>query len=259
MASPYPAHAKTPPYPTWLYCAVHTGNSVDLDFYLRACDGAESVLELGCGTGRIAAAIAATGSEVVGIDRDADALKMADGRGFRTVFGNMRDLNFECKFDRIIAPYNALYCLLTEDDFVACLRGAAQCLADDGHLVFDVYCADVFHAALDFQNLSPDEAILDGSDEDSVMRVDAGGRAWDVFEQSLWWPHEQRIDATFRHVACDDGETIEAMIPQRYVLSGQLAYLLGEAGLMLRGLAGDLDGSPFEPDSELMVVHASVS
>ncbi len=41
------------PYPPALYAELHVGNPGDLAFYREHCVGASSILELGCGYGRV--------------------------------------------------------------------------------------------------------------------------------------------------------------------------------------------------------------
>ena len=47
-----------------LYRQLHVGTPGDVDFYRRQCAGAQGVLELGCGDGRILAPLAAEGIAV---------------------------------------------------------------------------------------------------------------------------------------------------------------------------------------------------
>ena len=63
--------------PAELYARLHRGNPGDLDFYRRACAGASSVLELGCGHGRVLRAIATPETHLVGVDLDPELLALA--------------------------------------------------------------------------------------------------------------------------------------------------------------------------------------
>src|SRR6266513_2164836 len=59
------------------------GSSVegDIDFYRRlAGETGGPILDVGCGTGRVAVALAADGHEVVGIDLSAPILRLAQQR-----------------------------------------------------------------------------------------------------------------------------------------------------------------------------------
>ena len=52
-----------------LYALTHRGTAGDVGFYRRACAGASSVLELGCGSGRLLKRLARPGRQLVGLDR----------------------------------------------------------------------------------------------------------------------------------------------------------------------------------------------
>lgn len=76
------------------------------------------VLELGCGTGRVAADLARHGHRVVGLDRDAvllAALRERDSR-VRTVEADVRDFDLDEDFDLILAPMQMLQLLTEADD-----------------------------------------------------------------------------------------------------------------------------------------------
>jgi SAM-dependent methyltransferase len=239
-------------YPPSLYAAVHRGNPGDVDYYRRVCAGVGSVLELGCGWGRIAHAVAADGPEVVGLERDGGLRNIAAPGPAELVAGDMRRFDLGRTFDRVIVPYNGIYCLLDEDALSSCLQCVRGHLAVDGLLVFDGYAADAFH----------DDAVAEHAPEwdalERVARVEVGGTRWDVHEQSRWDPALQRIDARYVHVPGDGGPPVEALLPQRYLLSRQVPDLLSRAGLGLVALQGGFDQAAFDPEeSEQLIVVAS--
>ncbi|MFW6050882.1 MAG: class I SAM-dependent methyltransferase [Myxococcota bacterium] len=235
------------PYPPDLYLAVHSGNEGDVCFYRRACADARDVLELGCGAGRVACAVAADGKDVVGVERDAGLLALAPRCGATFVQQDMREVWLDRAFDRVIAPYHGLYCLLEEADLVAVLERARAHLRPGGLLVFDGWAADRFHEEADPE--APDELEV-------VKVVHARGRTWDVLERSDWDRARQRIDARYRHVPREGGEAVEAVLPQRYLRSAQVGPLLSRAGLELVVLLGGFDDRAWDDDAEHLVVVA---
>src|SRR5436190_2255321 len=102
----------------------------DVSFWRRLVAEARGpVLELGCGTGRIALPLARAGAKLVGIDRSGPMLARADtrrkagasraGRRGRVSFvrGDIRQLPFaDAGFGCVIAAYGILQSLLTERD-----------------------------------------------------------------------------------------------------------------------------------------------
>ena len=243
------AAAQRSDYPAALYAQVHDGQAKDVDFYRRVCRGASSVLELGCGWGRVAIPIARDGRDVVGLDLSKDLLARARARApeLTWVCGDMTDFDLGRTFDRVIIPFNGIYCLLAESDVIAALRRVEAHLDDEGILAFDGYGADAFHA-------QPDDPRWD--EETFVKTIEALGTRWDVFERSRWDRRTRRIDAMYRHRPHDDRAEVTSTIPQRYLLRDELPRLLAEAGLTLVDVAGDFDGSPATTDSPSLIVRA---
>ena len=234
-------------YPADLYAAVHIGNPGDIGFYLDACAGTDTVLELGCGSGRIARVLIEAGHEVVGLDRDREALAVAAGFGVHTIAGDFTEFTLKRHFERIIIPYNGLYCLLSEAEMVSCLRSVERHLAAEGMLIFDVFSGD---------QIADDRAAPIGVNEWVATRFCAG-RLWEVFENSEIHSESQRVDATYTHTAKEDGKIIVATIRSRYLLSCQIPELLSQAGLTLAAFHGGFDQSPFHPESDFFVVRAT--
>ncbi len=244
---------KALPYPPRLYELVHRGNEGDVEFYVRASEGARSILELGSGCGRVTGALLEAGLPVVGLDIDPDFLARAEERlaprKVEFVEADMSDFDLDRLFDRVLIPYGGVYCLLTEEAFVGCLRAARRHLAPEGRVVFDGWSADEWHAESRPEDVS-DEQV------DHVARVELEGVVFDVGEKSRWDRPAQRLDATYLHLPRGGGETVEATIPQRYLLSEQLEPLLEKAGLEVAALHGDSDGSPFDDESPQLIVTA---
>jgi SAM-dependent methyltransferase len=233
-----------------LYALTHRGNAGDVVFYRRACRGVGSVLELGCGSGRMLAGLTRPGQTLVGLDLDAGLLAIARkslGRRARLVRGDMRDFELGERFERVLIPYSGFYCLLTRRDALACLRAARRHLTDDGKLIFDAYAADAFHRA---------EGPT-GEELDWLAAIELQGRVYDLFERSRWQRGRQRLDVTYVYRDRRSSRVVELPLPQRYWLASQLRELLSAAGLELEAVHGDFRGHRYSPArSELMVVTA---
>lgn len=100
------------------------------------------VLELGCGTGRVALALAAAGISVVGVDISAGMLEVArgqaDGLPLKLVEGDMRNVRLRKKFGAVLVPFGGLQHLETTEDVVAAFTSIATHLASDGFAMVDV-------------------------------------------------------------------------------------------------------------------------
>ena len=236
-------------YPARLYAAVHTGNPGDADFYRRVCRDAGDVLELGCGTGRIGALLVRDGLRVSGIDHDPECVQLTEQVGVAARLGDMRDFALDARFDRIIAPYNGLYCLLEEEALVACFRRVAEHLRDHGEFWFDGYAVEGLHAGAGSNEAETTSVEFVGS-------VQFEGQTYDVMERGHWDRERQLVHASYEHIPRDRSALIETELPQRYLLSEQIPDLLDRGGLAMRRLDGDFDGGPVLPNCQHLVVCA---
>ena len=237
-------------YPAEFYRALHVGHDEDVDFYRRVCSGTDSVLEFGCGWGRVCGPLAADGLEVVGVDLHEGMLAMADP-SLDVRLGDMRTMDVARTFDRVIIPYNGIYACLSSEDQVATFSNACRHLNAGGLLVFDGYSAEQFHNASDA--VSSEE-----HDEPSLVGVvDVEGVTYDVFEKSSWDRARQFIHAHYTHLPRNaDVSEVCTEIPQRYLLREELHSMMESAGLELQVVHGGFDQHVWDEDSTLMIVTA---
>jgi ubiquinone/menaquinone biosynthesis C-methylase UbiE len=121
----------------------------DVAFWCRlAAAQPGPVLELGCGTGRIAVPVARAGARLVGIDRSGPMLGRARRRLRRArlqtrallVRGDIRALPFRPRkpFACVMAPYGILQSLTRERDLAATLASVAGVLRRGGLFAIDL-------------------------------------------------------------------------------------------------------------------------
>lgn len=114
----------------------------DIKFWQRmAAPVRGAILELGCGTGRVALPLARHGSRIVGIDRSESMLRRARMRAQRMALqsrvqlirGDIRHLPFpEKTFPLVMAPYGILQSLLDEELLRATLKDVNRVLTRGG-------------------------------------------------------------------------------------------------------------------------------
>lgn len=115
----------------------------DIDFYLGLALelGAARVTDLGCGTGVLAADLAAAGAVVTGVDPAAQMLQLArnrpGGERVRWVDGDSSVLEADSA-DLVVMSGHAAQVFLTGDDWAAMLRDVRRALRPGGHLAFEV-------------------------------------------------------------------------------------------------------------------------
>ena len=247
-----------------LYASLHTGTPGDREYYVRQCEGVESILELACGSGRILHAVEASALRV-GMDIDIELLRLAragdatnETNAPQWLCGDMRDFHLAQRFDRILLPYTSLYCLSDMDELMRCFGRVREHLTPNGRFIFDAYCADGMHAQGDAEEGlvedAPDDRDLDGGDV-GVIEVD--GTIYHVREESEWDAKRQRLDVVYAYEPRSGGYSIADTIHHHYLQLAQLEPLLRSAGLELVSLEGDFSGAPAKSTSDHFVAVAS--
>ncbi|HET7454413.1 MAG TPA: class I SAM-dependent methyltransferase [Solirubrobacterales bacterium] len=96
------------------------------------------VLELGCGTGRVALHLARRGHEVTGLDRDEELLgvleQRAEGLNLSSHRADARDFELRRQFGLVLAPTHLLQLLPEREERSECLRCVAAALRPGGLL-----------------------------------------------------------------------------------------------------------------------------
>ena len=117
------------------------GYAADLPVWERLAGDADGpVLELGCGTGRVALRLAGRNNEVWAVDADASLLASlqeraaAQGLAVRAICADVRALDLDREFELIVAPMQLLQMLGSAAARHAALERAADHLAPGGRL-----------------------------------------------------------------------------------------------------------------------------
>lgn len=118
----------------------------DAQFYLSHMDSEHTVLELGCGTGRLTRQIAAECRTVTGVDISQEMIQQANtlpSTNIRYHTMDMVDFTLPLHFDTIIIPYNTLNLLGNDAKIRACCKRCHTHLKRNGKLLFEVYHPDI--------------------------------------------------------------------------------------------------------------------
>ena len=139
-----------------LAASIIAGSSVegDIDFYRRlAGETGGPILDVGCGTGRVATALVADGHEVVGIDLSAPMLRLAEQRrealsadvAARLSFhlADMTTLDLGRDFALVVAPSRVFQFALTTDAQRQALAALRSHLRPASRLVLEIGRAHV--------------------------------------------------------------------------------------------------------------------
>jgi SAM-dependent methyltransferase len=217
--------------------------SADKEYCLRQAAGARAVLDLGCGTGQLAAA-SSKGRRVVGVDPAKAMLDQArrrlGGDSVTWIEGDAREIRLGEHFDLVVMTGHAFQCLLTDADQLAACRTIAAHLKPGGVFIFDSrnpvreewreWVPEKTRRRFPHPELGEVETWDDVQFDDN-----AGIAAYDTFYRIA---SEPEIKSTSRI---------------RFARKDEIADRIAEAGLKVDRWMGDWDGSPWKADSPEIV------
>lgn len=218
--------------------AERTGHQVDMLFTHMHLSQGMRVLDLGCGHGRHSLELAERGLDVIGIDRTEGFIALAKEEASRTqasatfVVGDMRDLDFEATFDRVICLFD-VFGLHRDEENLDILRRISRALKPGG-----MACIDVRNRDWMLRGLLPVTVMQKGPD----LMVDRH-----VFD-----PISGRL-VDYR-VMVRNGQTKEARFSVRLYHFAELRALCASAGLVVTTGFGSWDGAPIGLTQNRMIL-----
>ena len=231
------------------YDAAHAYLGDDLPFWTRRARAAGGpVLELACGTGRVALAIAEAGVEVVGVDRSAayleQARRKAEGRALPVAWveADMRGFRLGRRFPLVIVPFRSVGVLLTDADVHACLARVAAHLLPGGEVIVDAY------------NGPPDAGVL-APREFAYEDPDGGGRI--RVRQERRYDAATAVETVSLTLASDAGESSHDELRLRRWTADELCGALGAHGLAPTAHFGGYDERPHTADAPVQLIVAT--
>jgi SAM-dependent methyltransferase len=220
---------------------LENGWRADFDFCAALAQEAKSVLDLGCGTGELAAGIAQRFPDcaVTGADPAVSMLEVArrrpGGERVEWIAADARTLDLGRRFDLIVLTGHAFQVFLTPDDQLAVLRAIARHLTPRGRFVFDSR-NPAFEA---WKTWGPEESRRELTHPD-FGPVEAWNEAdHDAATGIVTYETHYRVFANGKHLA--------ARSQIRFTPKAELEGLVAEAGLHATRWYGDWQGSPWTP------------
>lgn len=228
--SPYDAIARL--YDPWSLSVTE-----DIDFYVEeALASGGPVVELACGTGRIAVPVAEAGIVVIGVDGSSQMLEIARERasaaGVAALvdlrLGDMREPPVPERVPLVLIPFRSLLHMTTEADRGRALGAVHELLLPGGRLIFDVFAP------------SPDD-------------VEATHGRWlerepGIFERADWDEDERTLTLSVRR-----GEEASTML-LAWLSPIEWRRLLERAGFRIEEHYGWFDRRPYAGEEDFVFV-----
>ena len=208
-----------------------------VDFVQRILGGRQphAVLDLACGAGRHTAALRRRGYRALGIDLSLTLL--AQSGGLPRVAGDMRSLPFaDEKFDWVLNFFTSFGYFEAESENFTVLEEVARVLTGQGLFLIDIF--------------NRDRVLADLRPNDST---EVAGRHVEI---ERWYDAEsRRINKRIR-LSAPDGRKRTYLESVRAYSAEEVSRALEEAGLAVKDRFGDFGGSPFEAESQRLILLA---
>jgi len=226
-------------------------NRPDAAFFVEVAEeSGGSVLEVGCGTGRVLIPTARAGIEIVGLDLSPHMLEICRERllqepeevraRVRLVEADMRDFKLAEAFRLVTTPFRPFQHLTTVDDQLSCLGSIHRHLVKGGRLILDV-----FNPSLG--SLTRDDIGQEVGDEPEFTTPDGRRviRRHKIISRDLY--NQINYVELIYYVTHPDGreERLVHSFPMRYLFRFEAEHLLVRCGFEVEQVYADFDKSPY--------------
>lgn len=220
-----------------------TARQVDAAWHWLDLASGARLLDLGCGHGRHAVALAGRGLRVVGQDLDPASLQAAEAAAMTAGVvvdwrhGDMRQIAETDGFEAVLSLFSTFGYFAEDDDNVAVLKAVARALAPGGRFLLDVDNRD---------------AALAAGAEQRVWEPQADGRT--LLEERRYDPLSGRMHIRLGWWEAGAPQMADQWL-RLYTLP-ELVHLLRTAGLAVTGAWGDYDGRPYDLQAPRLILRA---
>ena len=207
-----------------------------------------NILELACGTGRLAKPLMEQGFKYTGLDLSSVFINHCKNKYPMGEFikGDMRTFQLNRQFDLIFIPFNSFLHLFKEDEMLQCLTTARNHLSKDGIFLLDIFVPDPEYLYRN-PNKQYEEMIINHP-------IDGNCKVWkkSQFDELSEINHIQWI---FDYD--DRKEMDEYKFDMRMIYPDTIDRLIIESGFTINEKWGDYDGELFNESSILQLYICS--
>lgn len=233
---------------TAVYDSLNPPSEYDRFYVDLAGTSPKAILDMGCGTGRLACDLAALGHQVTGADPAVAMLGIArrrpGGDKVHWLESAAGSLSLATRFDLIIMTGHAFQKLLTDAEVEAALRAFARHLKPEGRLAFETRNPARREWEKWIPALSRETVTLpDGSRVDVHNDISSAAGELVTYET---------------HVSFGPDDKVVGADTLRFMSAAELAQQLKEAGFARQTWYGNWDRSPVGPESPELIVIAQL-
>jgi SAM-dependent methyltransferase len=227
------------------YDACHASLTSDLSFWISCVRPGMRVLELGCGTGRVAIPLAQAGAIVTGLDASPAMLARARAKSSEVTWveGEMTSFALADRYELVILAFNTLNVLLTPAAMLACVERAREHLAASGRLIVDIQVP----RPAKLLDSTTDEPVTSYRLDTVDVRITAR-RAYDPSRQL------RRLALTIHR--SDRAEPAHDVLETHVTFPCELVWLVERAGLVIEAIYGDHSRGPISETAPCHIVVA---
>ena len=232
-----------------LYDACTAHKIDDIPFYEHWAKQTNGpILELACGTGRIAKHLIESGFNYTGLDLSSvfiDHCRSNFPNGKFTT-GDMCDFNLGQKFDLIFIPFNSFLHLYKEDEMTQCLKSIQNHLSDNGKFLLDIFVPNP-----EFLYRDPDKKY----EEMTIIHPNGG-------ECTVWQKNQYKEETEINHIHWffnrGNSEPMDEYdFDMRMIYPDTMDRVLSDSDFTIEEKWGDYDGEPFNETSLLQLYICS--
>jgi len=197
----------------------------------------ETVLELGCGTGKFGAKFSSDNFRIYGLDSSLSMLQIAKTRAFRSfriICGDIRNFYFKRNFDFIFSVHDTMNYQLTTDEVRKVLRSVKRVMHTKSIFMFDITTE---HNIDRFFN-----------NKTSFYKT----RGMNIEWSNTYDREKKHIISTFT-VHHNDGRVSREEHTQRIYTQGEIEKILKEEGFQILKICSDYTMDP--PSAETIMIN----